>query len=318
MTEVIQIVCRTACAGGDIDVTRAWSSVPQLRGKSHLLFLIHGYNNTWTEANESYTAFCNLQKQAVSAGLDWTFGSTVVEVFWPGDAEWGIARPAFYPWAIPKADATADLLSAIIKDLLEFNHGELYIQIVAHSMGNRVALRMASRLSGLQGLIVRRAVHMASAVAVWKLEDNRNELSLGLAKEISTGAAISLYSEKDAVLAYAFPFGETADFVQEGFLPVALGHQKWIKGDSQLNFTQADERPAGHGDYWGGDPDESDALKTRIRDVIHNALDFGVSGTRSINANVTPEMAIPQDRELIGRYIPSRETGAAIDSLICN
>lgn len=132
--------------------------------------------------------------------------------FWPGDAQWGIARPAFYPWALALADKSAALLGDIIKDLANFAGGRLVVDVVAHSMGNRVALRSLSLAGNLPGLEVRRSIHMASAVPVGRLEDAADELARGLRNETATGKAASLYSSHDGVLAYAFPVGETADF----------------------------------------------------------------------------------------------------------
>src|SRR5205814_761323 len=140
----------------------------------------------------------------------------------------------------------------IVRDLCSFCHGELTVDLVSHSMGNRVTLRMLSLLQGIPGLHVRRSVHMASAVPIGRLETHLDELSRGLAVETGGGKAASFYSSGDDVLAYAFPLGETADFPQEGFLPVALGHKDWIAGHSWPNLDQRNASPAAHGQYWSG------------------------------------------------------------------
>ena len=300
MIDRAQLVCRTADAGGDIDPLRAWLSVPDLRGKSHLIFLIHGYNDTVDDAQAAYASFRKLQAAKVAAGLDWTFGATLVEVFWPGDARWGIARPAFYPWALPLADKTAELLSEIVKDLCSYAGGELTIDLVCHSVGNRVAMRMLSLLGNPSNLVVRRAVHMAAAVPVGRLETQGDEFSRGLADETAVGKAASFYSSDDDVLAYAFPLGETADFPQEGVLPVALGHRDWPLGHSRPGMGQFDASPAGHGDYWFGD-----SVQTKVRDV----LDLGVSGPAETPVHATPVAAALPARGLEARATQRRQTG---------
>lgn len=299
MTDTVQINCRSAPAGGDIDSLRAWLSVPGVRGKSHLIVLIHGYNDTFEDATTAYAAFCKLQESMVSEGLDWTFGATLVEVFWPGDARWGIVRPAFYPWALPVADKVAELLSEIVKDLCSFASGQLTLDLVSHSMGNRITFRLLSLLQGVDDLELRRSMHMASAVPVGRLEDQADELSHGLVVETANGKTESMYSHGDDVLAYAFPVGETADCTQEGVLPVALGHRDWISGNSKLNFAQWDASPSGHGQYWSG---------TRIQAEVREFLELSVTGSRVIQARETAVLSpsvetVPESRTLDTRSV---------------
>lgn len=303
---VVQINCRSAAAGGDVDPLRAWLTVPGVRGQSHIIILIHGYNDTFAEATTAYEAFLARQAALVPEGRDWTFGATLIEVFWPGDARWGIARPAFYPWALPVADNVAALLSDIIRDLGGFVQGQLTLDVVSHSMGNRVALRMLSLLQDLDGLYVRRSVHMASAVPVKRIEDEVDELARGLMLEGTAGKTESMYSHGDDVLAYAFPFGETADVAEEGVMPVALGHQDWIAGHGRLNFSQWDASPAGHGDYWSG---------KSIQAEVHDQLALGVGGPRVIDSRATPRAAGLASSEIESRTIEGRQAGQNLDAM---
>lgn len=300
MTDIVQINCRSAPAGGAIDSVRAWLSVPSLRGKSHLIVLIHGYNDTFEEATTAYAAFCKLQESMVSEGLDWTFGSTLVEVFWPGDARWGIARPAFYPWALPVADNVAELLSEIIKDLCGFASGQLTLDVVSHSMGNRIAFRLFSLLRGIGGLEPRRSMHMASAVPIGRLENQADELEAGLVIETASGKSESMFSHGDDVLAYAFPLGETADFPQEGLMPVALGHRDWLPGRSILNFAQWDAGPSGHGQYWSGN---------KVQAEVRDFLDLGVTGARVIYPRETPASSTSIETPPESRTLDARNVG---------
>jgi hypothetical protein len=263
----VEISCREQDEGGSLDPLKAWLSVRDLRGSTHVMLLIHGYNNTVDEARESYKAF--LDDGAGSP--DWTFGAMVVKVFWPGDAAWGIARPLFYPWALPAADRTAELLAEIVKDLCAHCAVPLTLDIAAHSMGNRVALRMQSLLDG-QNLHIRRVVHMAAAVPTHRLQTSGDELRKGLMLESSSGKVLSMYSENDFVLAIAFPLGETAAFPTEGVLPVALGHEWWAGSSGIADFEQRDANPAGHSDYW---------RSTDTKKSARAALELGPAAPRS-------------------------------------
>ena len=131
--QFVTVCCRADAEGGDLDAMRALRDAEILRGQGHLVFLVHGYNNTGPEACASYRAFCDLQSAAMAPGHDWAFGATVAGFFWPGDARWGIARPSYYPWAIPVADSAAQILTNILSDLLAHNYGELTVDFVAHS-----------------------------------------------------------------------------------------------------------------------------------------------------------------------------------------
>ncbi len=291
MTARAQLNLRAENDYGKLDRQRAWAQVDHLRGKPHLILLIHGYNAPVDKASASYNRFCELQSQLVPNGLDWTFGATVVEVYWPGDAEWGIASPAFYPWAIPLADASAQVLGEILIALSHTCSG-LIVDIVAHSMGNRVALQTAATVLGA-GLQIRRCVHMAAAVRV----DPVTLLANGLAVETADGKAESFYSAGDYVLAYAFPVGETAADPSSGLFPTALGHENWVMGRSVPNVTQWNADPAGHGDYWPG--------VRELQTEINATLDLSVTSARGIAGRTTP--TVPP---IEARQTPTRTTNA--------
>ncbi len=302
MTAWADLSCRTADLGGDFNADVAWLGVPPLRGLSHLIVLIHGFNDPVDEARVAYQAFDRLQSAMVSPGLDWAFGATVVRYFWPGDANWGLLRPAFYAKALGRADDAGSLLADIVKDLSAHAPGVLTLDLVAHSMGNRAALRAMGLLQGVAGVHLRKVVHMAAAVPVGRLEQPKDELAQGLAMETAEGEATSLYSGDDKVLAYAFPVGETEDASEEGHWPVALGHRDWLQGHSVPRFNQSDASPAGHGDYWPGP-----AAQAQVR----QALDLAVAGSRVLPERATPVASEPLTRELDTRTTATRQVALA-------
>lgn len=310
MTQRFELWCRTACVGGKVDESSARNDAAKLRGQRHLLFAIHGYNDTACEASQAYDKFCARQSALVTAGQDWTFGTPMVEVHWPGDADWGFLRALYYPEALKAADQTAALLSNIIRDLLTYAGGELTVDFVTHSMGARVALGAISALRGTQGLLIRRCVHMAAAVPVRRLEAATDVLRLGLLEEMRLGKSASFHSSGDDVLAYAFPAGESLDAHQEGFMPVALGHREWVALPTLSNLKQFDASPAGHGDYWGG----VDELENEVR----TSLEFTVAGSAvPPTRNASPPRAI-DTRAAETRDMPARATGAPNLNCACH
>lgn len=280
----------------------------QLRGRPHLLFLVHGYNNTGCEAYNSFERFCGLQSALTTMGQDWTFGIPIVEVFWPGDARWGLLKALFYPKALGVADEASELLSNVIRDLPRYVGGHLTVDFVTHSMGARVVLGAVSKLRGAPGVSIRRCVHMAAAMPVHRIDDPADAFRQGLLEEARSGQVMSFYSDGDDVLRFAFPPGESLDAANEGFMPIALGHEEWTPHHPVPNFRQRSAHPAGHGQYWNG----ASGLEVDVRD----ALAFAVAGdavlpTRNIVTRST------DSRTTGGRDTASRTTGTQGISCSC-
>ena len=272
--------------GGDIDLGKAWFDLDKLKGLSRLVFLIHGYNNTLDDAERAYGAFFDSQERLAGDGRDWAFDAAVVRVFWPGDAKWGRAAPAYYPWAVTRAQEDGWIFASMLVELSRHSTGILHLHFVAHSLGNRVLLRALADLGSNPRIHVRRTVHMAAAVPTWKLADDprdRDVLAKGLEKE--TGAeshAKSLYSGADMVLAWAFPFGETFSPEADGILPAALGHEYWGEGVLRPNLSQWEARGAGHSDYWGAEKETPAALSDWVAATARDELALNAAGTRRI------------------------------------
>ena len=310
MTDRFRLWCRSACEGGDLDRLSAWIDALQLRGRPHLLFAVHGYNNTACEARDSYDRFCARQSVKSVRGDDWTFGAPVVEVYWPGDARWGMLRALFYPKALTVADQTSDLLNSIIRDLIQYANGRLTVDFVTHSMGARVVLGTVSKLQGVPGLYVRRCVHMAAAIPVHRLDDLSDEFRQGLNEEARLGKVASFYSTSDDVLAYAFPAGESLHAGSEGVLPVALGHAQWIAHNAVSSLQQFDAQPAGHSNYWNG----VDTLEDQVR----TSLAFPTTGSAVLPSRATSPARQLQSRGTDQRSTVSRNTGTQRIDCTCS
>lgn len=277
-----------------------------------VVLLIHGYNNDERDAEAAYRGFDRLQRELGQIPeRQPVAGGRLVEVYWPGDANWGIFSFLFYMGSIGRALETADLLASALRTAAAAR-GFLNVDVVAHSMGCRLTMETLKRLEAVPNLHVRRVVFMAAAVATTMLEPEPDEHGLRRAYDhVLTDGAISLYSPADMVLAVAFPLGQTLAPGSEGFLPAALGHERWT-GETvppNLLHRQYQNHGAGHSDYWGW-REKTRAVQGRfanehIRDflglgavVYRSATERDVPMREGVEERSTPEAAGPVEREV--------------------
>lgn len=217
------------------------------------VLLLHGYNNGEKDARAAYDQFLRYQPEA---------RAPVVGVLWPGDNWTG---PLYYMQAIGVAERTAPLLAADLHAAAQ-RWPTYHLDIIAHSLGTRLALETVQRLLELlrarpvPGLRLGRLVLMAGAVPTAYLDatiDTPNTLADVLPR---LEGVMSLYSEKDRVLQWAFPLGQSV--VGERVLPVALGRRQWGGGNAVLPpLRQERNAGAGHSDYWGGSSRNKEQLR---------------------------------------------------------
>lgn len=281
-------------------------AAPDTRGLTarRLTLLIHGYNVDRKGAQDAYQRFQDTQRALGSLKT----GSTVfkipfVEVFWPGDADWGIASFLVYPSAVPKARQAAVLLANVLRTAATVM-GNLEVDIVAHSLGARVMAELLQNLEANPGRVsVRRVAVMAAAVPLFKLRPgNRGQLRSGLLTMLGptrAGKMISLYSPFDDVLSFAFPAGQAlAEGDEGGPAVVALGHSEWTGSGvpPSPGFRQHHISKAKHGDYWG-----------------HEAKNPGLGQRRAAEriAQFFQEGEVATPREIEKRETFARSSGAA-------
>ena len=279
--------------GGEVKPEPSEPEYRQLTGRRHLLLLIHGYNNDLKASEEAYRGFEALQRELANLDDDTPVASgRLVQIYWPGDADWGIVSPLFYPWSIQRARRTAAALAdTLARAARESGHKQ--VDIVAHSMGCRLTLELLKALRSKSDITVGRVVLMAGAVPTFMLEPrpDRHELRDAFDKVLSD-AGLSLYSSSDVVLAFAFPLGQSAA-TGEGFLPTALGHEFWADAVAPVNLTQKENPDADHSDYWG--------WKQKPRSM---------ACAREANARVKEFLRFeqPGERECVKRATVERET----------
>ncbi len=203
----------------------------------HVLLGIHGFNVDRASGIASLSNWEGL--------LQLPFPSVFVGLLWPGDSVW--AHGLDYP-AEPRIANEAGALLAPFLDT-GFS-GAASLSFVSHSLGARVLLETASRIS----LPVRRAIIMAGAI-----DDNCLDTEFQAAAA-AVGEISVLSSRKDEVLSVAFPLGNlVAGIIAEGhpWWRAALGHRgpsKPLPDNFEGPFQIPDNWDFGHGDYLHIDP----------------------------------------------------------------
>jgi pimeloyl-ACP methyl ester carboxylesterase len=292
---------RTQPSGGAIQPEPDEAQYRAIVARRALLLIIHGYNNNLTDSEDAYRGFERMQREL--AGLDDDMpvaGGKIVQVYWPGDADWGIMSPLYYPWSIERACDTAKALARVLARAAR-EGGHKQIDVVAHSMGSRLAMELLRELQDVADVTVGRLVLMAGAVPTFMLEPKPDKRKLRAAFDtVLADAGMSLYSDGDMVLAMAFPLGQSIAPGEEGFFPTALGHERCA--DAPARMTQDEIAGAGHSDYWGWrDQDDARGRAHAANAKIRTFLRLEPLGARTIEERETVE------RETLG----SREAGAA-------
>lgn len=246
MNPPIQLSVREKDSGGPVaSVVTLNPSGSQLDGNDQVLILIHGFDNSFTDAVNSYNTFLG----HLSTDFPTYFGQ-VAEFYWPGDSLIRIISVLSYPAQIQPAIDSAQRLSTYLWNLKGARNGPMEISFVGHSLGCRVVLELLALWTGGMPPNIRlgTVVLMAAAVLV-KHVDQGGQLR---AAATLADDEVVLCSKGDPVLHWAFPLGESV--AREGFFPTAVGrfggpNQTW--GASLPMFDSG--RPYTHGSYWPGD-----------------------------------------------------------------
>ncbi|HSX13374.1 MAG TPA: alpha/beta hydrolase [Chlamydiales bacterium] len=138
-----------------------------------VLLLIHGYNNTTEEAQQSY--FAVSKKMGKLIGKDGKSSyDAMIHYFWPGDQKLSAYSNAEKNAKNPMLrDRLALTLSAL-------SHSASCVDVIAHSMGNRVLLEALSHTLERHSPIIRNFYSFAAAVDDDSIETG-NEYAIGAA-----------------------------------------------------------------------------------------------------------------------------------------
>ena len=236
---------------------------------ARIVVLIHGYNNTRASAADSYAGF-----DAHLAPLDALAFWPLAHFFWPGDKPWGALSRASYPVEIGAARRAARELRLFLATLHGPAGAPVEIAFVAHSLGARLLLELLedARVNGGAPHVPIAAL-MAAAVPVSRVEP---------AGELRAAASLPdrivvFHSEEDAVLKWAFGFGQLA--AGEGFASRAVG--RFGEPRRGLWAVSVPTRH-GHGDYW-----DSRACAEEV------ARQLGATPAREVSARALARRALP-------------------------
>ena len=283
--------------GGETSSLPKVSDEAALLSAQHVVLLIHGYNNSLKEAVDAYNGFHARQQDADSTAR-YGIGRTFVEVYWPGDADWGMVSALFYMQSIRRAQETASAFAQFLAT--RFAAGGVHIDLVAHSMGCRLSLELLRALETFQPTLdIGRMVLMAGAVPTNMLVDENPARRLRPAYDrVLREGVRSLYSGSDRVLAWAFPAGQTLAGGEEGGIPTALGRAYWVDHSVPLNLGQVENPSAGHGDYWGWNT-QTQAMQCaqKAAEEVRGFLQFPSTGSRSVGARPLVESSALEARE---------------------
>ncbi len=304
--------------GGEVRQPPIETPPGELARQPRPVLLIHGYNNDQKDADEAYTAFQEIQRQLASLDANRPVANgRLIEIYWPGDSNWGILSFLYYMQSIDRAKKTAKCFARTIEQAVNAG-GFKQIDIVAHSMGCRLAAELLKHLKGVQNLVVRRIVFMAAAIPTFMLEPQQ-----GLRSTYNTilkDAAHSLYSPVDKVLRYAFPLGQSLAPGKEGAFPTALGHDLWT-GGVPPNLAQFHNVGARHSDYWPGKKKKKRKEKharaaRRANEQVHEFLEFGPLLARELPSREIDELEAEEDRSLENdREITERVAAGSISGM---
>jgi len=280
----IVLSVRTAPVGGDVADRVSVGGGGAFPHPTRVTLLVHGYNDPQQDALASYAAFL------AHSGLDGALAAgQVCEFVWPGDKRWGPMSAAAYPFEIGRARESAARLYDFLKGVQTANGWPLEVQLVCHSLGNRLLLELLARWlddGSPAGLRFSACSLMAAAVPVPRVEEGG---ALGAAAA-APGKTLVLHSSSDAVLHWAFPPGETA--AGEGFFPQAVGRA----GEPAARWSErAPMAGYGHGDYWVGAESAKSVLAF-----------LGGAPERTLSEAAIPEHELPEPGAIAARELPQR------------
>ena len=262
--------------GGGVRDFAALSEAGLLTSGRPIVFFVHGFNNDLRAASAAYARFLPLLG-GVSA--------QIVGVYWPGDS-W--AGGANYMQALERVPAIGERFARLLH-ASALGSGRLDVSFVSHSLGGRLVLETLRALAGLvahrplASLAIHRVVFMAGAVPTALLELRR---ALHGVLRAFDARAMSLYSEADRVLQYAFPLGES--LAADAFFPTALGRRRWGgAGALQPPMSQLENPRADHSDYWGSGSRNAASIEHAARAVRGFVPLGGMPAARTVASRST-------------------------------
>jgi len=268
----LQLNLRRDLEGGGIREPAAIVGLPDAIGRTDVTVLVHGFNNTDSEAAIAYFAFRARETEITDPMLP--LDGIFADAFWPGDAHWwgwfDRADAMIYPASVGTARRSAGVLAAA---LLRMPHLQR-VQFVGHSLGARVVLETLPLLLARPLPRVERVCLMAAAVPSEMLEPGGRFFELMRELQARRTEVYVLHSMQDVVLHGAFPVGQRLAGPGEASTR-ALGRFGPTAGMPGFGDTLRHDEVsgAGHSNYWGHVPA---AATRKANELTALFMDFGV------------------------------------------
>jgi pimeloyl-ACP methyl ester carboxylesterase len=244
-----QISTRTAAYGEHGGPVRDVVDDPDnLRGMEcrHLLILVHGYNNTTTQATQSFVKQIGLLKNYFRKSR---YAPDAIAFFhWPGN--YGVRGLSLmgYPADIERAIDSADRLAGYLANFPRpADPGAFKVTIIGHSLGCRLILEMLTRLPNELSPNVQVVSLMAPAVPI-ELVDTAGALQNAV---LPPRNLLKCYSHQDLALWLGFPKMQWAAYklgIEQQNYQEAVG----LYGNP-ISIRRGVQTYHGHSDYWDDD-----------------------------------------------------------------
>jgi pimeloyl-ACP methyl ester carboxylesterase len=297
---LLQFYLRAKPEGGKLLVPGDLEGLLDARARRECLVLIHGFNNTDSEAADAYLGFRARQKEIFGAPDTAWFDRRFGDTYWPGDAEWWsfFDKVDFliYPSAVHTAVRAAQELANLLWQMPNLER----VDFIGHSLGCRVALETLLLLRTRTLPLIGRIVLMAAAVPSEMLESGGKFYDL-LRELAAEGTAIRvLHSKQDWVLHYTFPPGQKLAGGREASSR-ALGRFGPSPGMPGVPATLTEREIGGalHGDYWGH---SKTAPSIKATEDAGRFLSLG---------DIAREIGVPRDLVAPSTSEPSRDLGVS-------
>ena len=249
-----------------------------------IIILVHGYNVSEKGAQEAYTKFQeNFNKYCSQLS---ELNKAIYCFFWPSDKPHKLESILSYPKTVDTAKICGGKFAQYLQklNLISISNKQSRLILIGHSLGCRLLLEALKKPMKTNYRL--EVFLMAAAVPVTMVKPGQE-----LNHSITSAEKYTIfYSEKDRVLKWTFPPGQT--LAGEG-LKEAVG----LKGNPSVGVWYERKRmPYDHSDYWKGE-----------ESAEWIALRLGVLKPSSRKLKLQRPTIASEIRDLRWRKIPERK-----------
>lgn len=214
-------------------------------GVSHVVLLVHGFNNTRKDALESYDAQIEHLKIVLTGRVDEP--DAIAAFHWPGDVAMSPIRFApldalGYHFDIEQARQSANRLATFLDSLRPGTGSPLRVSMIAHSLGARLILEALGVLP--LGRVQIEVVSLLAPAVPVELAGAGGPLRPNAPRKL-----LVLHSDKDWTLRLAYPLGQRTAH-NHGIENVLSREAVGLHGKPPDLGTGRRNTRLGHSEYW--------------------------------------------------------------------